>query len=76
MERALIDTYRASIEAALSHLTSDNLALAIELASLPERIRGFGHVKLAHVNDVRTRWQALEQALSRTSAIASPRQAA
>ena len=26
-------------------LTRDNLALAIEIASLPETIRGYGHIK-------------------------------
>src|SRR5262249_11910642 len=63
MERELIETYRTSISSALGKLTADNLALAIELASLPEQIRGFGHVKLAAVQKVRARWRQLEQAL-------------
>ena len=63
MERRLIDDYRASIESALVRLNDNNLALAVELASLPEQIRGFGHVKQAHVGKVKERWRALEAQL-------------
>jgi indolepyruvate ferredoxin oxidoreductase len=49
MERALIVEYRAMIEGLLAGLTADNVANAIELASLPEQVRGFGHVKEAAV---------------------------
>ncbi|MFZ3285297.1 MAG: indolepyruvate ferredoxin oxidoreductase family protein [Telluria sp.] len=45
MERALIVEYRTMIESLLATLTPDNLAGALELASLPEQVRGFGHVK-------------------------------
>ena len=45
MERALIVEYREMIEGLLPKLTADTLPLAIELAQLPEQIRGFGHVK-------------------------------
>jgi indolepyruvate ferredoxin oxidoreductase len=44
-ERALIDEYLALIEEFDSGLTDGKLAVAIELASLPQDIRGFGHVK-------------------------------
>ena len=44
-ERALIDSYRDTILALLATLNADNHAVAVELASLPEKIRGFGHVK-------------------------------
>jgi indolepyruvate ferredoxin oxidoreductase len=33
----------------LAKLSPDNHALAVELASIPEKIRGFGHVKEAHL---------------------------
>jgi indolepyruvate ferredoxin oxidoreductase len=49
MERALIIEYREMIEALLAGLNADNLAAAVELASLPEQVRGFGHVKEAAV---------------------------
>jgi indolepyruvate ferredoxin oxidoreductase len=45
MERALIVEYRAMIESLLASLNAGNHATAVELATLPEQIRGFGHVK-------------------------------
>ncbi len=49
LERRLIGDYEALLEEVLARLTPDNHALAVELASVPERIRGFGHVKEAHI---------------------------
>jgi len=58
-ERALIGEYRACIEELLGGLTPEKLALAVEIARLPEGIRGFGHVKERNLQAVRTKWQAL-----------------
>jgi len=58
-ERALIGEYRACIEDLLTGLTPDKLALAVEIARLPEGIRGFGHVKERNLQTVRSKWQAL-----------------
>ena len=58
-ERALIGEYRDSIETLLRSLTADKLALATEIARLPEEIRGYGHVKDRHLKAVRPKWQAL-----------------
>ncbi|UUX96344.1 indolepyruvate ferredoxin oxidoreductase family protein [Aquabacterium sp. J223] len=58
-ERALVGEYRAAITELLPDLRADNLALALEIARLPERIRGFGPVKARHLAEVRPRWQAL-----------------
>jgi indolepyruvate ferredoxin oxidoreductase len=44
-ERALIKQYRATVEGLLPRLTAENLAQAVAIASIPEDIRGFGHVK-------------------------------
>ncbi len=44
-ERALIDSYVADIELILTHLNAGNRHTALSLARLPERIRGYGHVK-------------------------------
>ena len=44
-ERRLIGDYEALIEEVLHGLRADNHATAVELASLPDRIRGFGPVK-------------------------------
>ncbi|NHZ77941.1 indolepyruvate ferredoxin oxidoreductase family protein [Massilia sp. CCM 8695] len=45
MERALIVEYRQMIEGLVAGLNADNHATAVELANLPEQIRGYGHVK-------------------------------
>ena len=45
MERALIGEYEQTLETLLEGLSRDNHALAIEIASLPETIRGYGHIK-------------------------------
>ena len=52
MERALIDRYESQMTMVADALTPANLAVAIELASLPAQIRGFGHVKHANVEKV------------------------
>ena len=45
MERALIEEYEQTVGTLLAGLTRDNHALAVEIASLPETIRGYGHIK-------------------------------
>jgi indolepyruvate ferredoxin oxidoreductase len=35
------------------------LELAVQLARLPERIRGYGHVKHGNVEQVRQQWQQM-----------------
>jgi indolepyruvate ferredoxin oxidoreductase len=58
-ERALIAEYRACLDELLPSLSSRNLAAAVEIASLPEGIRGYGHVKSRHLEAVRARWSDL-----------------
>ena len=48
-ERRLISEFEARIEEILAALTPDNHATAVAIASLPEKIRGFGHVKMRHL---------------------------
>jgi indolepyruvate ferredoxin oxidoreductase len=62
IERQLIDDYRLMLEVLLGQLDAYNLASAIELVSLPAKIRGFGHVKrkaveLFYVDKVRLQAQ-------------------
>ncbi|MGH6976769.1 MAG: DUF6537 domain-containing protein, partial [Stellaceae bacterium] len=45
MERRLIDEYRAVVDELSAALTPANHNLAVEIARISERIRGFGHVK-------------------------------
>ncbi|MEO8740248.1 MAG: DUF6537 domain-containing protein, partial [Casimicrobiaceae bacterium] len=49
MERQLITDYEALINEILPHLASHNHIIAVELASIPEHIRGYGHVKDRHL---------------------------
>jgi len=58
-ERQLISEYCSCVEELLRHLQADNHALALEIAALPEQIRGFGHIKERNLKSVRTRWETL-----------------
>jgi indolepyruvate ferredoxin oxidoreductase len=49
MERRLITEYKSLLEELLNGLSLDNHDLAVELARIPELIRGYGHVKEAHL---------------------------
>jgi indolepyruvate ferredoxin oxidoreductase len=59
MERALINEYRGMIDGLLASLEAENHTTAVELASLPEQIRGFGHVKEKAVAEYRARKEEL-----------------
>jgi indolepyruvate ferredoxin oxidoreductase len=48
-ERKLIADYEAMLDEVLAKLTPDNHAVAVGLAAIPEKIRGFGHVKQQHL---------------------------
>jgi indolepyruvate ferredoxin oxidoreductase len=56
-ERGLIIDYMASIDEILQTLDATNLALAVEIARIPEQIRGYGHVKVRHLAAARKVWQ-------------------
>ncbi|MCW5654929.1 indolepyruvate ferredoxin oxidoreductase family protein [Hydrogenophaga sp.] len=58
-ERALIAQYRADIEQLVGGLNTFNHALAVDIARLPEQIKGFGHVKERNLAAVRTQREAL-----------------
>jgi indolepyruvate ferredoxin oxidoreductase len=58
-ERQLIVDYRKAIEELIAGLDASNHALAVEIASLPEQIRGYGHVKDAHLAKAMPKWDAL-----------------
>ncbi|HBK48993.1 MAG TPA: indolepyruvate ferredoxin oxidoreductase family protein, partial [Pseudomonas sp.] len=59
MERKLIGDYEATVQLLLDGLEDDRLSLAVEIASVPEHIRGFGHVKEAHFEQAKAREAAL-----------------
>ena len=58
-ERALIREYRGSIERVLASLAAGNHALAVEIACIPEQIKGFGHVKERNLAAARVQWDRL-----------------
>ena len=49
-ERQLVRDYEAMLTEVFAGLTADNHHLAVGLAAIPEKIRGFGHVKLRHLD--------------------------
>ncbi|RZI44006.1 indolepyruvate ferredoxin oxidoreductase family protein [Herbaspirillum sp. HC18] len=59
MERQLIEEYRQTVLNLLDGLNKDNLGLAVDIASLPEKIRGFGHVKEASMAQFHAEQSAL-----------------
>ncbi len=54
-ERRLIGEYEATLLALIAALDTGNHALAVQIASLPEQIRGFGHVKEKNLAKVKAR---------------------
>ena len=59
MERALIGEYEAVVAEILDRMTPQNYPIAVDLASIPEHIRGYGHVKDRHLKDAKVREKAL-----------------
>jgi indolepyruvate ferredoxin oxidoreductase len=55
VERALVTEYRQVIDEQLASLTPDSLNRAVEIAGLPDRIRGYEQVKLDSVGTFRQR---------------------
>ncbi len=58
-ERALIGEYTDAVRHWLTRLNAENHCQAVELARIPEQIKGFGHVKARHLQAARAKWAAL-----------------
>jgi indolepyruvate ferredoxin oxidoreductase len=56
-ERALIQEYKDAVQELLGSLTTQNHALAVNVAKVPEQIKGFGHVKERHIEAAMLQWQ-------------------
>jgi indolepyruvate ferredoxin oxidoreductase len=69
MERQLIADYRALVEGLLASPETARSPMALELAALPETMRGFGHVKEANVAKAKAREKELLSALSGGTAV-------
>ena len=68
-ERALITEYREVIDTLLTGLTPGNHDLAVQIAALPDLVRGYEDIKLA---TVRSYHEKLAELLSEFAASASP----
>jgi indolepyruvate ferredoxin oxidoreductase len=55
MERALIPAYEKDVASVLAQLSPANAEIAVELLSLPDRIRGYGPVKEKSVKEAEAR---------------------
>ena len=64
MERRMIAEYRAEISKLNAEMTPETHALAVEIAALPQQVRGYGHVKAAAAEATARRraelWAAFE----------------
>jgi indolepyruvate ferredoxin oxidoreductase len=54
VERELIDEYRSLVKALLARLTTQNYATVVEIAALPDLVRGYEQIKLDNVETYRT----------------------
>jgi len=55
-ERQLIEDYFALVRELIAKVDSNNHALAVTLASLPEKVRGYGYVKAKNLAAVKEEW--------------------
>ncbi len=58
-ERRLIREYESLVADVIEGLDPGNHAIAVEIASIPEHIRGFGHVKRRHLAEAKKKEQEL-----------------
>jgi indolepyruvate ferredoxin oxidoreductase len=68
-ERALVAEYRAVVDTLLAGLTEGNHELAVQIAALPDMVRGYEEIKLA---TVRTYHETLAELRAQFAASASP----
>ena len=68
LERALIGEYEETVDNLLAGLGPENHGIAVEIASLPEHVRGFDLVKEEQLEAVREKETELLQAFQRASA--------
>lgn len=68
LDKQLLEDYERDCGRILERLEDDRYAVAVELASLPEKIRGYGHVKEAAAQAARGKREALLQKLEQHAA--------
>jgi indolepyruvate ferredoxin oxidoreductase len=62
-DRQILRDFKNDIDLVLKHASQENLTIAIELLNLPEHIRGYGHIRRKHVDDLSGRHARLIQQL-------------
>ena len=75
LERQMITDYEQLLDEIAKHLSPATHEVAVELAALPQKVRGFGHVKLANYKATRARERDLLEQL-RSPSPESSREAA
>ena len=55
----MLATYEADLDRIVEGLDAGRLPVAVKLASLPERVRGYGHVRERHAQAVAKEREAL-----------------
>ena len=71
LERQLIVEYEKTVDELLAGLTRDNHRFAVDIASIPEHIRGYGHVKQQPLADAKANEAALWQTFRNPTAAAA-----
>jgi indolepyruvate ferredoxin oxidoreductase len=59
LDLQMLSDYEQSLERVLAGLSKNNLSVAVEIASLPMQVRGFGHIKAAAYAEAVARREAL-----------------
>jgi len=75
-ERSLITQYEALVGTVLDGLTADTHKIAVELAEVPEHIRGYGHVKEQHIAEAKSLEADLLQKFGAAGAAAAKKKVA
>ncbi len=70
IERALIKEYEITLEQLLAELSPRNHDIAVEIAALPQSIRGYGHIKEANLASARARLAELMAAFQNPPSLA------
>jgi indolepyruvate ferredoxin oxidoreductase len=73
MERQLVVDYAKTVEDLLRDVSTNSYDIAVDIASIPEHIRGFGHVKHAHFVEAKKReaelWEKFRNPVAQTKEI-------
>ncbi|MFA6310237.1 MAG: indolepyruvate ferredoxin oxidoreductase family protein [Sterolibacterium sp.] len=67
LAQQLLSDYEADIDALIAGLSPRTHEVALKIAALPEKIRGYGHVRVAHAAAAARERQELQQALAAAS---------